>query len=201
MNNIVNIDNFRKSENFKNFKNNEYNDFIGIKSNRISVIIDTENFNASEYSDKNKNIHSNNGLKSQKIVGDNMDENQFLNKYLDKVDQDRRDQEERLNNAIIESEKRIHEERVEFEKRILKDRKESEERLEKKFDQLINYIEKNSTKLEDKITNLEQEFKNTSEKLEGKIDNNNKWIIGVCLTTILSIAALVVSILVSNNTI
>lgn len=122
---------------------------------------------------------------SKGSIGGSMDENKLLEKYLDKVDQDRRDQEERLSKAVIESEKRNHTERIEFEKRINEDRKASEERLEKKFDQILNSIEKNNKDFESKIN-----------KLEDKIDSNNKWIIGVCITTVLSIAALVVSILI-----
>lgn len=74
--------------------------------------------------------------------------------------------------------------KFELEKILSEDRKESEARLNKNIDQILSLIEQQNEKIDSKLG-----------KLEDKIDGNNKWIMGVCLTTILSIAAMVISIL------
>ncbi|AQW25687.1 hypothetical protein JJB61_11285 [Clostridium perfringens] len=180
----------------------EFNDFISTQPDGIELGLNGEEYkqiySKVKYSNKVLNINKNSSLYSKKIVGDSMEDNKLLEKYLDKVDQDRRDQEERLNNAIVESEKRNHTERTEFEKRILQDRKDSEERIDKKFNQILSSIEKNNERLEKRISDIENKIESNSKTLENKIDGNNKWIIGVCITTILSIAALVISILVAK---
>lgn len=153
------------------------------KKNNLLKDNTSEKYDLKEYSNQLENI-INNRIKKREIVGDYMEGNQYFEKYLERLEQDRRDLEQRLNNTIIQSEKRIHVERVEFEKRILEDRKESEVRLNKNIDQILSLIEQQNEKIDSKLG-----------KLEDKIDGNNKWIMGVCLTTILSIAAMVISIL------
>lgn len=112
----------------------------------------------------------------KEVAVSTMDENRILEKYMDKIDQDRRDQEERLSNNIKLMENRITEER-----RL------SEERMEKRFNKAMESLEKTN----DKIENLES-------NLTEKIDSTNKWIIGTCLATILGIAALVLTVIVTK---
>jgi len=110
-----------------------------------------------------------------------------IEKYIERLDQDRRESEQRIRDERKESEDRIRNERKESEKywqiqrdkdhdyyiklcdRLDEDRKLSEERLEKKFDQAINDIR-----------------------------TSKYWIMGVCFATILGIAAMVVAILVGS---
>ncbi|MCR1962970.1 hypothetical protein NSA28_04970 [Clostridium perfringens] len=115
-----------------------------------------------------------------------MDENKILEKYLDKIDKDRREQEERLSKNIELSEKRVHDERIELERRIIEDSKAREERMEKRFTEVMNSLEKTNTKIDEKI-----------DKMSEKIDNTNKWIVGLCISTIIGIAAIVVTVIVA----
>ena len=164
------------------------------KKNNLLKDNTSEKYDLKEYSNQLENINSNR-IKKREIVGDYMEGNQYFEKYLERLEQDRRDLEKRLNNTIIQSEKRIHVERVEFEKRILKDRKESEIRLNKSIDQILSSLEQHNRKIDGTIEKLENKIDRNTESMNNKIDANNKWIMGVCLTTILSIAAMVISIL------
>lgn len=116
----------------------------------------------------------------------NMDENKILEKYLDKIDKDRREQEERLSRNIELSEKRIHDERIELEKRVIEDSKAREERMEKRFMEVMNSLEKINSKMDEKI-----------DKMSEKIDSTNKWITGLCISTIVGIAAIVVTVVIA----
>ena len=116
----------------------------------------------------------------------NMDENKILEKYLDKIDKDRREQEERLSRNIELSEKRIHDERIELEKRVIEDSKSREERMEKRFMEVMNSLEKINSKMDEKI-----------DKMSEKIDSTNKWITGLCISTIVGIAAIVVTVVIA----
>ncbi|EOU1985503.1 DUF1640 domain-containing protein [Clostridium perfringens] len=115
-----------------------------------------------------------------------MDENKILEKYLDKIDKDRREQEERLSRNIELSEKRIHDERIELEKRVIEDSKAREERMEKRFTEVMNSLEKINLKMDEKI-----------DKMSEKIDSTNKWITGLCISTIVGIAAIVVTVVIA----
>lgn len=116
----------------------------------------------------------------------NMDENKILEKYLDKIDKDRREQEERLSRNIELYEKRIHDERIELEKRVIEDSKSREERMEKRFMEVMNSLEKINSKMDEKI-----------DKMSEKIDSTNKWITGLCISTIVGIAAIVVTVVIA----
>ena len=146
-------------------------------------------------------------LKSQGIVRDNvkmdktysigiekevawdMDENKLLEKYLDKVDQDRREQEQRLNSNMEKMEERLSKEKIA-----------SEERLEKLFNATMesikdtnNKIDKTNEKLDNKIDGINNKIDSKVDLMYEKIDSTNKWIIGTCIATILAVAAIAVS--------
>lgn len=110
-----------------------------------------------------------NYIEGEECIG--MDENKLLEKYIDKIDQDRRDQEERLSRNV-----QLMEERVE------KRTRETEERIEKRFIETMDALKETNNKIN---------------KLDEKIDSTNKWIIGVCLSTILGIAAMVIAVIVT----
>lgn len=122
-----------------------------------------------------------------------MDENKILEKYLDKIDQDRREQEERLSKNIELSEKRIHEERIELERRIMEDAKAREERMEKRFLEVMSSIESTNKKIDDTNNKIDEKI----DKISDKMDSANKWITGLCITTIVGIAAIVVTVMIA----
>lgn len=114
-------------------------------------------------------------------VATDLDDSKILEKYIDKVDQDRRDQEERIASSISHMEKRITEER-----RL------SEERMEKRFNETMNVMRETNSQ----INKLEEKLDNKTEKMIEKIDSSNKWIIGICISTIIGIAAMIVTLLI-----
>ncbi|MDB2073352.1 hypothetical protein ABHA39_16285 [Clostridium paraputrificum] len=103
-----------------------------------------------------------------------MDENKILEKFIDNMNIDRREQEKRLSKNM-----ELMEKRLELDRRL------SEERLDAKFKETMDAIRATNDKIDDKVT-----------RLENKLDGNLKWIIGTCLATILGIAAMVVTVLI-----
>lgn len=151
-------------------------------------------------STSNKNYLSNNPIYREEAATTMDDNNSFILKIIDKINDDNK----QLKHDIEESEKRIHNERLELDKRIGEERKLSEERMEKKFIEAmeaIKYqnekIDKISDKIDSKIDALDTKIDSKTSEINNKIDSTNKWIIGVCITTILGIAAMVVTIIIS----
>ena len=111
-----------------------------------------------------------NDIESEVSITMNSDD--LLKNYMDKVDQDRRDQETRLTQSMQLMEQRITEER-----RL------SEERMEKKFNETMQSIK-------DTNSNIDSKF----DKLESKYENLKWWIMATCLATIVGIAAIAASV-------
>lgn len=101
-----------------------------------------------------------------------MNNDDLLKDYMDKVDQDRRDQETRLTQNMQLMEQRITEER-----RL------SEERIEKKFNETMQSIKETNLSIDSKF-----------DKLESKYENLKWWIMATCLATILGIVAIAASV-------
>ena len=94
-----------------------------------------------------------------------------IQKYIDRLDQDRRDMEQR-----ITEERRLSEERIE--KRFSEATEASrlrEERMDKRFTETMARIDRSLD----------------------KTDETKRWIIGVCLTTIIGIAAMVITVIIT----
>lgn len=126
----------------------------------------------------------------EKEVAVDMDDDKLLEKYLDKVEQDRRDQEVRLNSNMEKMEERLY-----------KDRVASEERLEKLFNATMESIKdtndkigKINEKLDSKIDSINNKIDAKVDFMYEKIDSTNKWIIGTCIATILAVAAIAASV-------
>ncbi|HCL4578486.1 TPA: hypothetical protein N2D80_003178 [Clostridium botulinum] len=122
-----------------------------------------------------------------------MDDNKILEKYLDKVDQDRRDVEIRIIQDRRESEKRIEEQR-----------KLSEERIENRFNKVMDSLEKTNNKIDSQIEFIRTKLDTSVEKIDTKVDEKltqidtkyeslKWWILGTCLATILAIGAMLYS--------
>lgn len=124
-------------------------------------------------------IYSKDTYTNSMEVSVDMDENKILEKYLDKVDEDRREQELRLNSNIEKMEERLSKERIA-----------SEERLEKLFISTMESIKDTNSK----IDSINDKIDNKVDLMYEKIDSTNKWIIGTCIATILAIAAIAASV-------
>jgi DNA anti-recombination protein RmuC len=123
-------------------------------------------------------------------VSVDMDENKILEKYLDKVDQDRREQELRLNSNIDKMEERLSKERIA-----------SEERLEKLFTATMDSIkdtnlkiDKINDKIDIKVNEINQKLDNQINSMTEKLDSTNKWVMSTCIATILAVAAIAASV-------
>lgn len=127
---------------------------------------------------KNRIIYSD----DMEVTAD-MDENKILEKYMDKVDQDRRDQDERIYKNMQHMEQRITEER-----RL------SEERLNKKYEDLLKVIEASNNNTNSKLEKLQSNFNDEIKEIKNDIKDNTKEVRNISITTILAIAAMVIAI-------
>lgn len=107
--------------------------------------------------------------KAEVKEGDPMEKDLIL-KYIDSLDKKYDD----FKNDMVESEKRIREER-----------RESETRLDKKMEDLFARMDKTAESIDIRVRHMED-----------KVDGTTKWINGLILTAILSIAAIVVTVII-----
>lgn len=136
------------------------------KSNVIEIL------NRDERKDiKKKEYRFNRNLADREVSVD-MTENAYLEKYIEKLENDR-----------IEQEKRISTNMQHMEQRITEERRLSEERMEKRFEQTMQAVENSNKKIDD---------------LSNKLDGTYKWIWGTCLATIIGIATMVITVFVSK---
>lgn len=92
-------------------------------------------------------------------VSVDMDENKTFEKVLDRMDQDRREQEQRLSKNMELMEKRIDDER-----------KDSEKRTQDRYDDLVRLIEKTNDKFDKTVDGIHDDFKELSKEVR---DYNN----------------------------
>lgn len=147
-----------------------------------------------------------------------------LQKYIDRLDQDRRDSEQRLREDRFASERRLNDSMIQLEQRL----NDSHERLEKQLtdsdvvqkeerrisekqfnEKLIEHRNERriaESLLNDKYREVMEKFEKSIDKsdetikrIEDKSDETKRWIIGVCLTTIIGIAAMVVTIVLTSS--
>ena len=95
-----------------------------------------------------------------------------IEKYIDKIDKDR-----------VDSENRIREDRQQMETRIVEERRLSEERMEKRFDAVMASLEKTNEKLDRTLDKVTEEAK-----------SSKSWIMAFCIATIIGIAGLVIAV-------
>ncbi|MDU4415254.1 hypothetical protein GKD08_04065 [Paeniclostridium sordellii] len=139
-------------------------------------------------------VNTYNSLFKHILKGNNNDNNgTFTRKEMNEMDNEFKD----LKKDILDAEKRIQD----TEKRIYTNNKDLENRLDKNFDEIKSLfkdykqeLKDSNKKSEESIVKLETKIDNLESKLESKIDSSNKWIIGLCLTTIIGIAAMVITV-------
>lgn len=141
----------------------------------------------------NRSDFNEDGIYSEGIkkgVFPSMDDNKILEKYIDTVDRDRREQELRLNSNIEKMEERLSKERIA-----------SEERLEKLFTATMdsikdtnNKIDKINDKIDTKVNEINQKLDTQINSMTEKLDSTNKWVMSTCIATILAVAAIAASV-------
>lgn len=128
-----------------------------------------------------RSIHTDEFNITEREVSVELDDNKLLEKYMDKLDQDNRDQEKRISNSIQHMEQRITEER-----RL------SEERMEERYKQLISAIESSNKKSGESIIRTENKF----DSLASEVRENNKYIRSISISTTIAIAAIIITVAV-----
>lgn len=120
-------------------------------------------------------------IKKEEVYSE-MDNNKLLEKYMDTINQNIRDMEQRN----IED-KREREQRIERYLRL------SEERMEKKFIEAMeaikdqnNIISETKNMINDKYDKLENIINDKYDKLENKYEDLKWWILGTAITIILT---------------
>lgn len=98
--------------------------------------------------------------------------------YIEKVNRDQSD----LRNDIRASEERI-----------AKHIEASEDRFEKRLNRVLEEMDRRSAEIENKVA----ESVKSSKEAQDSIKNTSKWITGVCITTILGIAAMVIAVIIA----
>jgi len=100
-----------------------------------------------------------------------MDTQNHIEKYIDRLDQDRRDMEQRLR----------------------EDRSAMENRIEQRF------ADANAewNRREERIENRFSEVMAKMDRSIDKADETKRWVIGVCIATILGIAAMIITVVLS----
>jgi hypothetical protein len=141
-----------------------------------SSIIDLKTYRKSR--ELNSKEYKFNREKDREVAID-LDENNYLEKCIEKLEDDRREQEKRLNDNMHQ-----------MEKRIVEERHLSEERMEKKFIEAMQSLEKTNNK----IDSINDKIDNKIDSINNKIDGTNKWMIGTCIATILAVAAIAASV-------
>ncbi|XZM35369.1 hypothetical protein ACSXAY_18190 (plasmid) [Clostridium perfringens] len=84
--------------------------------------------------------------------------------------------------------------KFELEKILSEDRKKYQDKLDKINDEILNSIENSNTRIEKKFENIIDSLNNKTEIMSDKIDNNNKWIISVCITIIIATIILIIKL-------
>ncbi len=151
--------------------------------NIVNGVFDKNDFYTYNLNQLHRNV-KNGKNKNKERSNVQMEENKILEKYMDKVDQDRRDQEERLSKNMQHMEQRITEER-----RL------SEERLNKKYEDLLKIIETSNNNTNDKLEKLQSNFNEQIKEIKSDIKENTKEVRNISITTIVAIAAMVIAII------
>lgn len=107
-----------------------------------------------------------------------------IENYLDKIDLDRRESERR-----ITEERRLSEQRIENRFSSCMDRLDC---IEEKIERNVDAIKKDN---KETINSIRQENRETIDSIRSENKETKRWIMGLCITTILGIAAMVVAII------
>jgi hypothetical protein len=108
-----------------------------------------------------------------------MDNNDLLSKYIEKVDRDQSD----LRTDIRESERRTSEHIAAV-----------EERMDGRLNRIEDLISKQTNKIDETASKQSDKIN----KMGDKLNETRNWVIGVCITTIFAIAAMVIAIITSK---
>lgn len=134
-------------------------------------------------------MNANNPNTESQVVSD-MAENATFQTLMNKMIQDQSDirrelstSEERTSARVAQVEDRMDQRLNRIEDMIMR----SSDRTDKKIDGM-----------ELKLSGFETRFDAKVAALESKVDGNNKWIFGISLTTILGIAAMVITIIITK---
>jgi predicted nucleic acid-binding Zn-ribbon protein len=113
-----------------------------------------------------------------------MDSNNLLEKYIEKVDRDQSD---------LRADIRASEERTS------KNITEVQQRMDNRLNRIEDLISKQNDSFETKFNKLENKIDTKIDLLEGKIDGNKKFMWGIVVTIVVSCVATAISVASMNN--
>jgi hypothetical protein len=166
-----------------------------------------------------QNLHSPEG-KNKKKAGKKMskarlvdyntdkgDDLMDIQKYIDRLDQDRRDMELRLNENQEKLEIRLNEnmgkletrlnnDRQRFEQQLREDRQLMEQRIEVRLSEERRLSEQREDRMEKRFGEAMSNIKEAMSDIKdarNEIRGINRWVMGICIATVLGIAAMVIT--------
>ena len=83
-----------------------------------------------------------------------------------------------------------------MEQRIVEERRLSEERMEKRYSDVMDVITNLNKRTDEKIKETNELIQTKHDKIMNSLDTTKRWVMGLCLGTIIGIAAMVVAVLV-----
>ena len=120
-----------------------------------------------------------------------------LEKFIDRLDQDRRETEERIRAEQQASEQRRVEEQKAMEQRRIEEQKAMELRRAEERKEFREEMASMRIEMREGFNRLESRIENVETKLDTRIDNLKWWVLSVCLATVIAIAAMVITVVVS----
>ena len=116
-----------------------------------------------------------------------------IEKYLDKLDQDRRD-----------TEARIHQERIEVEVRmdtrynqLIQDRRESEARMDARSEKMDVRFDKAMDELTAVRREVSDKLDTTVKEIKSESTASRRWMIGLCVSATMSVIALAITAIIN----
>lgn len=128
--------------------------------------------------------------------GDDVMDN-ALNMILDRLQQDAREREERYHNDAREREQRYRNEMTEQESIIRQDAKEREERIINAINDLKSEVKEREERTLNALVEIKNDFKSELSDIKDDVRSSRNTLITLSITTILGIAAMVVTLIIT----
>ncbi|MCL2357297.1 MAG: hypothetical protein FWC70_09105 [Defluviitaleaceae bacterium] len=133
-----------------------------------------------------------------------------LQKYIDRLDQDRRESEKRVQDGMTTLKSELREDRQQMEQRIESSRQQMEQRMESRMQGIDERMEQLEQRTEQREQRMDKRFSESMARLDkvadesaaqfdkvmGEVSSYKRWVFGIGLTTMLSIAAMVVAVII-----
>ncbi|MCL2199848.1 MAG: hypothetical protein FWB80_13095 [Defluviitaleaceae bacterium] len=107
-------------------------------------------------------------------------------KLIERLDQDRRDSELRLQNSMDSLKRELRE-----------DRQQTEQRLDDRMAEERRLSEQREERMEKRFSESMARFDKTTGELKNDVNHLKWWILGVCMATIIGIASMIITVILN----